>query len=166
MERKDVVTVDVYDRIDQVLKEKGVSRRKAAQMAGIVPGSLNSALYRKKGLSAASVSALAQTLGVDADYLLKGEVSAASYNKALNTLSSTIALYQSYGFKFHKLENDNVVITDPKGVKSVLGPNEWSQYGQKTVNGIKEYAFFLHFAALDEIGQLEPEKYAIFEENE
>lgn len=65
--------MDVYDRIDQLLKEMGISRREAAKMAGIVPGTLNSALYRKKGLSAAAVSALAEKLGVDAGYLLTGE---------------------------------------------------------------------------------------------
>ena len=64
--------MDVYDRIDHLIKEKGLSRRKASQMAGIPPATLNTALSRKRGLSASAVSSLAQTLGVDATYLLYG----------------------------------------------------------------------------------------------
>jgi transcriptional regulator with XRE-family HTH domain len=64
--------MDVYDRIDRLIKEKGVSRRKAAQMAGIPPATLNTALSRKKGLSASAVSSLAKALDVDATFLLYG----------------------------------------------------------------------------------------------
>jgi Helix-turn-helix. len=66
--------MDVYHRIDELLRKKGVSRRKAAQMAEIPPTTLSGALYRKKGLSAAAVSALARVLDVDANYLLTGEI--------------------------------------------------------------------------------------------
>jgi len=64
--------MDVYDRIDRLIKEKGISRRKAAQRAGIPPATLNTAITRKRGLSASAVSSLAKTLDVDATFLLYG----------------------------------------------------------------------------------------------
>ena len=65
--------MDVYERIDQALKQKGISRRKAAQLAGIKPTTLNGSITRKTGLSAAAVAALAAALDTTTDYLLNGE---------------------------------------------------------------------------------------------
>lgn len=92
--------MDVYDRIDQLLKEKGVSRRKAAQMAGIPPTTLSGALYRKSGLSAAAVAALAQTLGVDTDYLLNGNEPKKGYSGTLNLEGLTDEEIKEQGEKF------------------------------------------------------------------
>lgn len=66
--------MDVYDRIDQFINAKGLSRRKLAGLAGIAPATLNSALARKAGLSPINLSKIADKLGVNVDFLLYGDV--------------------------------------------------------------------------------------------
>lgn len=84
--------MDVYDRIDQLLKEKGISRRKAAQMAKIPPTTLNTALYRKRGLSAAAVAELAKVLGAST-YDLLGDV---PLDDMIKDREDTDVLHQAY----------------------------------------------------------------------
>jgi len=81
--------MDVYDRIDRLIKEKGISRRKAAQRAGIPAATLNTAISRKRGLSASAVSSLAKTLDVDATFLLYGLDLVTNTQKRREALSMT-----------------------------------------------------------------------------
>ena len=71
--------MDVYDRIDQLLKDKGISRRKAAKMAEIPPTTLNGAITRKKGLSASALSALTKALDIDEGFLLRDSAEIQKY---------------------------------------------------------------------------------------
>ncbi|MDL2206857.1 helix-turn-helix domain-containing protein [Eubacteriales bacterium OttesenSCG-928-N13] len=64
--------MDVYERIDQLIHDRGTSRRKLAQMAGITPNSLNSSFSRKSNLSSETVAKLAKALQVDVGYLING----------------------------------------------------------------------------------------------
>lgn len=59
------VTMDMYDRIDELLKEKNISRRKLAIMAGVPPTTLQSAFSRKTvNLSHDTIKKIADALGV------------------------------------------------------------------------------------------------------
>lgn len=65
----------VCERIDELLKEKGMSRRQLAIKAGIAPSSLQSALQRNKGLSLDMLFPISDVLKVDIEYLYEGEPS-------------------------------------------------------------------------------------------
>lgn len=57
--------MDMYDRIDELLKEKNISRRKLAIMAGVPPTTLQSAFSRKTvNLSHDTIKKIADALGV------------------------------------------------------------------------------------------------------
>lgn len=57
--------MDIYDRIDDILKEKNLSRRKLAIMAGIPPTTLQSAFSRKTvNLPVDTIKRIADALGV------------------------------------------------------------------------------------------------------
>lgn len=70
--------MDMFDRMDELLKEKGMSRRQLALQAGIPVSTLSAAFSRKsKGtrsvsLSNDAIAAIAVALGVSTDYLLRG----------------------------------------------------------------------------------------------
>ncbi len=66
----------IYDRIEQQLKSRNMSRRKLAMLAGIPPATLNTALARKAGLSPENIVKIAQALDVDANVLLYGRIMA------------------------------------------------------------------------------------------
>lgn len=58
-----------FDRLDYVLKEKGMSRRKLALAVGINPGTMSTAFMRKSGLSADDTLKIADFLRVSPYYL-------------------------------------------------------------------------------------------------
>jgi transcriptional regulator with XRE-family HTH domain len=55
----------IADRIDHILKEKGISRRKLAVMAKIPPSSLQSAMQRGDDISFKMVTKIAKVLNID-----------------------------------------------------------------------------------------------------
>ena len=59
----------VCERIDNILKERGMSRRKLAEQAGISPSSLQSALSRNTGLSLDMLMPISDVLGLSAQFL-------------------------------------------------------------------------------------------------
>ena len=58
-----------FDRLDLILKERGISRRKLALAVGILPGTMSTAFMRRSGLSSADVLKIAEYLGVSPYYL-------------------------------------------------------------------------------------------------
>lgn len=63
--------MDVYDRIDKLLKERGMSRRKLAQLINIPATTLNSAFSRKnKRMSSDTLQSIADVLEVPIGELL------------------------------------------------------------------------------------------------
>lgn len=54
-----------FDRLDQVLKEHHMSRRKLAIAVGILPGTMSTAFMRRSGLSSENVLKIADYLDVD-----------------------------------------------------------------------------------------------------
>lgn len=60
-----------FDRLDSILKQKGISRRKLALALGIPESTMSSAFMRRSGLSSDVVIKIAQYLGVDY-YVLQG----------------------------------------------------------------------------------------------
>ena len=64
--------MDMYDRIEQILKERGRSRRQLAKIAGIRPTPLQSALERRKNLTVEMAISLATALNIDVNWLING----------------------------------------------------------------------------------------------
>ena len=62
----------VCERIDAILKKRGMSRRKLAERAGIPPSSLQSALSRNTGLSLDMLLPISDVLEMSAEYLDTG----------------------------------------------------------------------------------------------
>ena len=62
----------MYDRIEQILKERGLSRRQLAKIAGIPPTTLQSALERRKNLTVEMAISLATALNIDVNWLING----------------------------------------------------------------------------------------------
>ena len=63
----------VCERIDSVLKERGMSRRKLAERSNIPPSSLQSALSRNTGLSLDMLIPISDVLGVSVEFLSGAE---------------------------------------------------------------------------------------------
>ena len=66
--------MDIYSRIDELLRERNLSRRQLAREIGIPPTSLQSAFTKKsKSLNLQSVKDIATALDVSIDYLIGNE---------------------------------------------------------------------------------------------
>lgn len=59
----------ICERIDAILEERGMSRRKLADMSGIPPSSLQSAIERNTGLSLDMLLPISDALGVSVESL-------------------------------------------------------------------------------------------------
>lgn len=82
--------VDAYDRLDTALKVKGISRRKAAIIAGIPPSTLNTAITRKKGLSLGALDALADALNLPGVFLLHGVIPTGANLQDLDKINNAL----------------------------------------------------------------------------
>lgn len=60
----------ICERIDEMIRDRGISRRQLALRAGIPPSTLQSAMQRNKGLSLDMLYPIAKVLGWDAASLL------------------------------------------------------------------------------------------------
>lgn len=58
-----------FDRLDRILKSRGLSRRKLAIAVGILPGTMSTAFSRKSGLSSEDVLKIAEYLDISPYYL-------------------------------------------------------------------------------------------------
>lgn len=58
-----------FDRLDEILKSRKLSRRKLAIEVGILPGTMSTAFSRRSGLSSKEVLKIAKYLGVNPLYL-------------------------------------------------------------------------------------------------
>lgn len=70
--------MDISDRIDKLLKERGISRRKLAILAEVPPSSFQSAMERGGNMTTEMLQKIAHALGVSAGYLMGWESSEAS----------------------------------------------------------------------------------------
>lgn len=62
----------VCERIDTILKDRGMSRRKLAIKAGIAPSSFQSAMARNTSLSLDMLIPISDVLGISVEYLHMG----------------------------------------------------------------------------------------------
>lgn len=69
--------MDISDRIDKLLKERGISRRKLAILAEVPPSSFQSAMERGGNMTTEMLQKIAHALGVSAGYLMGWESSGA-----------------------------------------------------------------------------------------
>lgn len=58
-----------FERLDAILKERGISRRKLALAVGIKEGTMSTAFMRRSGLSSGDLLRIARYLGVNPLYL-------------------------------------------------------------------------------------------------
>ena len=58
-----------FDRLDKILRERHISRRKLALAVGIGEGTMSTAFMRRSGLSSADVLKIAEYLGVSPYWL-------------------------------------------------------------------------------------------------
>lgn len=61
---------DLYNRIDQLLNKKNMSRRQLAKMIGVPPTTLQSAFEKNSNLSVDRLSKIAKALGVEPSDIL------------------------------------------------------------------------------------------------
>jgi transcriptional regulator with XRE-family HTH domain len=66
--------MNLYDRIDNIIKERNTSRRQLAIKAGIPIGTLQSALTRKRNITVEQVQRIATALDMDIGTLMRVEV--------------------------------------------------------------------------------------------
>ncbi len=84
----------VCERIDAVLKERGISRRKAAIMAGISPSTFQSAMQKNGNMSVNMLVPIAKVLHVDSAWLVTG------------IERSESLLYQTIQVEHHRFNHD------------------------------------------------------------
>lgn len=104
--------MNVYERIDSILKERHMSRRKLAELAGIPPTSLQSAFSREvDDISALMLRKIAAILGVTTDYLLGGTVSKTLTEKQEGELFlegfNSVSSSESTGGQYEKISVDD-----------------------------------------------------------
>ena len=68
-----MIKLDISDRIDKLLKERGISRRKLAILAEVPPSSFQSAMERGGNMTTEMLQKIAHALGVSAGYLMGWE---------------------------------------------------------------------------------------------
>ena len=66
--------MDIYERLDKLLAERNISRRRLAIDAKIPPSTLQSALARKRGLTIENLVEIALALDMDVCQLLSVSV--------------------------------------------------------------------------------------------
>lgn len=59
--------MDVYDRIDKILAEKSMSRRKLAQQIGIAPSTFQSMMARKRGMTFETLMKITEQLKISSN---------------------------------------------------------------------------------------------------
>ena len=62
--------MDYIDKINQIIKDKGISQRKLAEMIGKPQGTIHNYLARKTKMDVDTLADIAKALGVDLGYLL------------------------------------------------------------------------------------------------
>ena len=108
---------DIYFRIDKLLQEKKMSRRKLATLAGIRPTTLQSAFARRsKGLTLDYLQNIANVLSVSVDYLLAVEEDTADrdFQEArdwLELAQFVVEEYNEYGDYLIRNSDDGIVAT-------------------------------------------------------
>lgn len=65
--------MDIYDRITELLAERGWSRRQLAERSGVANGTLATAFMRRSDIGVGAVAAVADALRVSIDYLVTGD---------------------------------------------------------------------------------------------
>ena len=79
-----------FDRLNEILKEKHISRRKLAMAVGIPESTMSTAFSRQSGLSPEAVKKIADFLGVSYEYL-----------QGWNSIEDETKLYMKYFFPEH-----------------------------------------------------------------
>ena len=89
--------MDIYDRIDETLKDQKMSRRQLAIKAGIPPSTFQSMMARKKNMPVEVLDRIARALGVSEDVLWYGCELDREYELVADTLRlADIAIEQAH----------------------------------------------------------------------
>jgi transcriptional regulator with XRE-family HTH domain len=112
--------MDVYDRINNLLRSNGMSRAKLAKEAGINVGSLHTAFSRRATLNADMIAKISSVLDVSVNFLLYGANEAVNIenkrvHKKIEIGKAITQLGELYGWSFDESTFDAAVITDPNG---------------------------------------------------
>ncbi|MEG0944619.1 MAG: helix-turn-helix transcriptional regulator [Angelakisella sp.] len=79
--------MDIYSKIDELLAEKQMSRRKMAQLLEIAPSTFQSMMMRKRGLTFENAVKIAEVLGVSVDVLYYGSEVDRDYENVCDILN-------------------------------------------------------------------------------
>ena len=87
----------IYEKIDKIRNDRGISRRKLAQLAGIPPSTLQSMMERQRGLTVETISKIAAVLEISPEELLSdtplgavwGELAAIETSERMKANGST-----------------------------------------------------------------------------
>lgn len=62
--------MNIYDKVDKLLKERGMSRRKLALEARIPPSTFQSTMERRRGMTVESIYKISTALGMKPEDLI------------------------------------------------------------------------------------------------
>lgn len=96
----------VYEKIDKARDERGLSRRKLAQLAGIPPSTLQSMMERRRGLTVEAISKIATALGTSPEELLNGDSLGAVWSELVAIEASEQMRKNGYT-EYNPLENED-----------------------------------------------------------
>lgn len=96
----------IYEKIDRIRNEHGISRRKLAQLAGIPPSTLQSMMERQRGLTVETISKIATVLEISPEELLNGTPLGAIWGE-LAALETSEQIKKNGSAEYNPLEHEN-----------------------------------------------------------
>ena len=90
--------MDVYDRIDKILAEKSMSRRKLAQQIGIAPSTFQSMMARKRGMTFETFMKITEQLKISSNDFYNSDVPDREYEMICDCLNKAGLSIEATGF--------------------------------------------------------------------
>lgn len=129
--------MDIYERIDAILKEKRISRRKLAQMAGLPESTLGNAFMRKSSLPMSTVQKLSSALDVDINELL-GARPSDDLDRALAAFPNATAVEENGQTTIYLINDPK----DPRSPQEIIREDMLRRYDNMNETGqSKAYSY-------------------------
>ena len=101
--------MNFWERVDQLLDEKGITKKSLSTEAGFDPSNISKGLKKNNMPSAETAVKIAEILGVSTEYLVKGKNTSSDGNFILG---EDDIKYQSIIHDFQKLPRDKQKIVE------------------------------------------------------
>ena len=161
----------IHEKIDEILNERGLSRRKLASMAGIAPTTLQSALSRKQAISFEMLDRIADALNIPVSELLSDEqlkrFKMDASNRGLRSILESF--YDKVVLEWSYTENSDgereydgffFVTLSKKGKEDiVLDAKAWNTLYQAVGQNVLSYVNLIWEYEAEKYGYGEPDNY-------